>query len=225
MYVTVPVSFGSVNTGALYSNSTFYLYDDPSSTSASVTIIVSTDYDTVQYVSTGYELYTESVSYPFLKTDTTRFSNGYEVIIDSGMVSVSAVDTIFHFDTTHAIRSLCSYDTVSYWYTPNFDTSDGVAQFDSVHHYRFVTVMYPAAVGDVHSATSVVVYPNPATENFTIAYEGEWTAELSDLTGKVLRTFSGIGPKQVERGDLSSGLYVLAIKTRAGIKVVKIFFQ
>ncbi len=76
------------------------------------------------------------------------------------------------------------------------------------------------------SAEAVVVsaYPNPTAGNFTISCKGEWTATLSDMTGKVLQEFSGIGAKEFKRGNLPSGLYFIAVKTSIGLQTLKMVF-
>lgn len=76
------------------------------------------------------------------------------------------------------------------------------------------------AVNEVIAGKDVVVYPNPAVDQFTIQYPGEWTASLTDMSGRQLQIFSGFDSKEIVRSNLPSGVYLLSIQT-AGQQVVK----
>ena len=83
----------------------------------------------------------------------------------------------------------------------------------------------PTAVSDVHATGDAAVYPNPAQDEFTVSAEGKWTCSVTDMTGKAVQTFSGIGAQKVQRGEIPSGMYILSLQTESGQKKVKIVFQ
>jgi hypothetical protein len=82
-----------------------------------------------------------------------------------------------------------------------------------------------------YSASSVFVESNPFSTQATIYFSNPdldlATATLSDITGRVLRTYPGFRDKSItiERGDLVSGVYVCTIQTKSGIVVGKLIAQ
>ncbi len=77
------------------------------------------------------------------------------------------------------------------------------------------------AVGNFETAT----YPNPVIDKFTIHCRGEWSATLSDVTGKVIKNFSGVNGHEFNRDEILSGFYILTVKNEQSIKTEKIIFQ
>ena len=67
------------------------------------------------------------------------------------------------------------------------------------------------------AATSVKTYPNPFSESTTLQFMptgNDFIVEISDLTGKILRRYENTssGKLQIEKGNLSSGTYLLSLK-------------
>jgi hypothetical protein len=75
---------------------------------------------------------------------------------------------------------------------------------------------------DIPAAFGVYVQPNPFDKQVTIFFENEsadqMTVSLSDITGKMLRTFEGVRENSVtfERGSLPPGTYFYTVKGPKG---------
>ena len=74
-------------------------------------------------------------------------------------------------------------------------------------------------VGREHelAGTAVKTYPNPFSESTTLEFlqtGNEFTVELIDLSGKMLRRYENIqdGKLRIEKGNLSAGTYFISLK-------------
>jgi len=68
------------------------------------------------------------------------------------------------------------------------------------------------------------VYPNPISDRINLEYESAVQLQhiqLSDISGKVIRTFAG-NEKVLNMEGLANGVYFLRIKTRDGILTEKV---
>lgn len=72
-----------------------------------------------------------------------------------------------------------------------------------------------------NSLLKATVFPNPATENFTINVNKDLsgTVQIIDLTGKLLKTVNLISGDNVIKHDLIQGVYILNIKLSDGNSV------
>lgn len=71
-------------------------------------------------------------------------------------------------------------------------------------------------------SANAVVYPNPASQTFTIAAEGKFTYTIHNVTGAQIA--SGKGENQVEVGQISaaSGVYIITVKSEKGTSSIKL---
>jgi hypothetical protein len=72
------------------------------------------------------------------------------------------------------------------------------------------------------------VYPNPVKDKLMIETNitGDYTIELLDMTGKVLQSHRvNQSALQLSTSDLSSGVYMISIKSQAIQKTFKIVKQ
>ena len=106
----------------------------------------------------------------------------------------------------------------------NWDQNDGF----SMDYYAL------ASVEGHNGVDELTVYPNPATDRltveFTLTQAESVTAQIVDLTGKVLRhnTIDGVdGSNQIQLNlnGISKGLYLLEINTSEGKSVRKVTVQ
>jgi hypothetical protein len=67
---------------------------------------------------------------------------------------------------------------------------------------------------------SISVYPNPATDAFTIDYPGErnYTCQLISYSGQLVRSFNGSFKTTVDCSDLANGLYLAKVMTSSDVK-------
>ncbi len=69
------------------------------------------------------------------------------------------------------------------------------------------------------------VYPNPTRDGFTIKYEGEWQARITDMAGRTIKEITGTGTKEFSRENIAPGTYLLTIINAANVKNEKIVFE
>ncbi len=71
----------------------------------------------------------------------------------------------------------------------------------------------------------VNVYPNPVVDRFTIECTGDWSADMTDLSGRSVMKFSGNGITDISKGTAVAGLYIITIRYGKGIVNKKIIIQ
>ncbi len=69
------------------------------------------------------------------------------------------------------------------------------------------------------------VYPNPATDNVIIEYEGIFNYSLMTINGDIITTGVGNDKKNLNLDDLSDGVYFITIESEDRVKTVKIVKQ
>jgi uncharacterized delta-60 repeat protein len=68
----------------------------------------------------------------------------------------------------------------------------------------------------------LIVYPNPASDNLTIASPEKATIEIYNLEGQILKTINVAGKQTtIDIRNLSSGIYIIKAKTEKGVAVKK----
>ncbi len=72
---------------------------------------------------------------------------------------------------------------------------------------------------------AVSVYPNPVTDAFTIDCATAWRVEISDITGRAIRTVSGKGTQVIPRNNIVPGLYLITLVTESDVITQKIVFN
>jgi hypothetical protein len=94
------------------------------------------------------------------------------------------------------------------------DTSSGANNLQA-------SISCPTGVNDIdRNVSSVNMFPNPMTANSTLSFvsqkSGPYTIKVSDISGKLVSSFGieaqyGINAVDIERKDLATGVYLLAI--------------
>ena len=84
---------------------------------------------------------------------------------------------------------------------------------------NYVVVTNPTGINDTEY-NQVKFYPNPVSNSINIIYDRDFTVKLLDLYGKVLIISNNNGFLDVS--DIRSGLYILEIKTEAGLSRQKL---
>jgi hypothetical protein len=82
----------------------------------------------------------------------------------------------------------------------------------------------PTGIAESHNATLSAPYPNPATDNFTVAYtftdDNGGSVTVTDLTGKVIYTQNcpaQSGTLNIETSSWAKGVYMLSLTDENGI--------
>lgn len=82
---------------------------------------------------------------------------------------------------------------------------------------------FPLGIPETRVHTTLHVFPNPSTGDFTLHVSGTiHYAQLIDTRGRVLRTITGNGTNElrIERGELSQGLYVVRVQGANGTMAI-----
>jgi hypothetical protein len=105
--------------------------------------------------------------------------------------------------------------------------TEGINAFNLAIDFRT-----PSGIGNVSKASSlIVVAPNPVGSSFEVKYLGQGTVSgitISDLSGRMLyqkELSSGVRSWVISDAGLSSGLYMLTLKTSEGNLTTKIAKQ
>ena len=78
----------------------------------------------------------------------------------------------------------------------------------------YIAVTNPTDIDDAENK-QVKFYPNPATDLINIVYDRDFSVKLIDLYGNVLKISNN--NRYFDLSDIKSGLYILEIKTEAGL--------
>lgn len=173
---------------------------------------------------TGYRLTTDSASNtatfgsvsPALRRSTTGVSYPYNV---AGVLSITN-------SWTGTVTSSTAY---YYFYDWKVQTSPTVCT--SVRVPVTATVTTSTGITSLTETNGVQVYPNPATSEVNILFsadmDGTTVIELSDLTGRIVRTMSiekaTTGQTaQLDVNDLAGGTYFINIRTNTKNLVQKL---
>ncbi len=97
-------------------------------------------------------------------------------------------------------------------------------QFQSSQLGEKVTYVSPAGVANVSGDGAPMVYPNPATDRFTVSCAA-CTVTVANTVGQTVRTASGTNEVAIERDGLPSGMYLVGIQSAGTRKVEKVIFQ
>jgi len=79
---------------------------------------------------------------------------------------------------------------------------------------NYIVVTNPTGIDDAENK-QVKFYPNPATDLINIVYDRDFSVRLLDLYGNVLKISNN--NRYFDLSDIKSGLYILEIKTEAGL--------
>ena len=104
-----------------------------------------------------------------------------------------------------------------------FRSATGGATF-KVKSVKFGTEAGGSSAAEVKSE-SVSVYPNPATDivNVNVGTAANATVELTDVTGKVVASVSGVsGSTAINTAAVPAGLYVVSVTSANGVTTSKV---
>ncbi len=92
--------------------------------------------------------------------------------------------------------------------TGSFFTTTSIFGTDSFKRYRGPAL--PTGINELPTGSEVRVYPNPATDHIGLqgGVNKDATCTISDLTGKLIKTFTG-SCDDLYIGDLLPGVYML----------------
>jgi len=78
------------------------------------------------------------------------------------------------------------------------------------------------AFSNEEPSANAVIYPNPASQTFTIAAEGKFTYTIHNALGQALG--AGKGENQIEVGQIStaSGVFIITVKSEKGPSTIKL---
>lgn len=88
-----------------------------------------------------------------------------------------------------------------------------------------ITVVETAVSVDEESSLTAAVFPNPTQGKVTIQCEGQFSAQLMDLNGRILTTQTGSDWQELNLESLESGVYFLVVSAGNAMKKVKIIKQ
>jgi len=87
---------------------------------------------------------------------------------------------------------------------------------------RSLTELNSVGIEEINSGSNIEVYPNPTTNNITIANPQQATIEISNIQGQLINTFTATGNKtNIDVSALPCGVYVVEVKTEKGVSVSK----
>lgn len=83
-----------------------------------------------------------------------------------------------------------------------------------------------AGINEHSVITGISVFPNPSTDNITIVIPEKATIEILNIEGQIIKTIYNNGKETtIDLRNLSSGVYILKIKTDKGIAIQKFIKQ
>lgn len=96
-----------------------------------------------------------------------------------------------------------------------------------VQHGNGCTATATAVVGsqvgvEEFSSNVMLVYPNPTNSSFNIRFEGNFTYQLMDVTGKLVFSGNAINSTLVSFDDFTSGIYTLQLMSGDKVLTTKI---
>ena len=77
-------------------------------------------------------------------------------------------------------------------------------------------------IKEINNASTVTVYPNPATDNITIETPQTAVIEITNIQGQLIKTFNATANKtNIDVSALPGGVYVVEVRTEKGVEVRK----
>ena len=161
-----------------------------------------------------------------LKRIITTYTNSVQGF--NGTYTVSITDEIIERIMTtnkYIFPVYCEMDNTTDFY--QYDGELICYEDRSFPQYRrngFNSCDYPTTLPELKGDGNIHVFPNPAfnTVQIETPVRGTYKMELSDATGKIVRTAVLDGNKHlVELGDLKNGIYMLKISDPNGPHIIK----
>jgi Secretion system C-terminal sorting domain len=127
------------------------------------------------------------------------------------------------------------YRTYIYYWQPG-GKWELVQDYGFYENYAEIIVVGTVASTEKEDNNQYViqVYPNPATQSFTLSFNaeerGDYKMELSNTLGQVMYSqtvadHQGIYTKQINAEQYSKGVYLMKVSSKAGAKVQKVVIE
>lgn len=154
----------------------------------------------------------------FVVIKTDSLGNGVDCI-EQDMFATSFVDTIISSTTPFTETAGGMISTVRpHFFTPSFIVTDGCAPFT-------------LDISKENLATAFTIFPNPFTDQTTVAFTGVTTnasIQIIDILGKTI--YRSQIPENsttfiIEKGNINSGIYFVQIQSNTGTISKKIIIQ
>lgn len=160
----------------------------------------------------------------FLQNTPTTWSSvqdRYEYLYDD---NTNAANILFPFSSSYF-----SYDyewftmnnkrTEQDWYT--IDVNTWAFMFVETQYYHYSPVQN-LGVPVTDDNTELKIYPNPATESFSIQLpatetSSAWNLVITNMTGKVVKTVSVITGEEISVNDIPAGCYIVILSDKNGM--------
>lgn len=117
---------------------------------------------------------------------------------------------------------------------PDMSKAKALAYIDTIQNYVNPRIVYclglPDGINETNVGSILAVYPNPASSQFTISSDAKLDitkVELADITGKAVWKKEKLSGSTLtfNRGNLSSGIYIVRITTDKGTVSKRISLQ
>jgi photosystem II stability/assembly factor-like uncharacterized protein len=165
----------------------------------------------------------------------------------TGSVTINGTSTSFSFQGTATILSPASIagDTSPYTFSTIGDATNGTAT--GTYTISFTSANWPSsiqgtfsstkisgsgvtaelnAVNDITTDRQVILYPNPATDAFSVKdIEAKTTITVSDLSGRLLLSKNVTANETVSVSSLPNGIYLVDVKSNNATKTEKLIIQ
>ena len=152
----------------------------------------------------------------FRKDDNTSIR-----IYTTNLITTNKLYTLMH-DTQY--RTAIAWQNSAYNQPPHPSYYLGVDMAAQVQPNVVTTDITLATNEFSNNSPSVnaVVYPNPASQTFTIVASGKFSYTIHNITGQKIG--SGEGENQIEVGEISatSGVYIITVKSEKGPSSIKL---
>jgi hypothetical protein len=156
----------------------------------------------------------EGISITYTVIDEVVFEDGEIDITVSGGVSPYTfdwdIDGTGDFDDDEDLTGLADA-----FYTVVVNGSTGCSATEAIGVGR------QAGVEEL-AENLISLYPNPTTENITIAFDGAFNYELTAINGDILFNGSAVDQTIVNMADLARGVYFVSVKSEGIVSTMKV---
>ena len=199
MFTCPPIATVATTTIRVYDDTAAYVYGAgtityPPDTSATLT-----------YYTFGDTLFAGTT------VSVTADISGGIITTDSAYTTMYSTNTITEIDSTVIIRNHCLGTIMLDLPFVRYDTTTTGAYTHITHHFSSTTTSV-----NMLEEVSVKVFPNPFTNEVTIAGPDFISAKLSGINGQQIETKSGFQKVTFDTKNLASGMYLVSIQTNGG---------
>ena len=160
-------------------------------------------------------------TYEFLITDTTNLTVAFS---DSSYSSTSIVSWDWNFGDGNSDQIQHAQHTYSGYgeYTVQLVVTNLYGCIDTVQYFLQV---WPLAINEIGN-NSVIVYPNPFSDNIKIQFQGAGNLKFYDVLGRLVLITKISGNQMVNTEKLHSGVYIIELSINdKGVYIQKVIKQ